>query len=216
MGLTLFRFLGSFLILLLPLNLAAETITGVVRTVNYGSHSFGLDQPPLVRVYINAGTKFKTSGGENNFRGLKVGDKVEVSAKSLKTNTYIAAKVRVTGHLDEKKDLASDAIQIKLNQRFLMGVSQTAVLEEAGKKPLKLRSTEFINTLCKDGYDCSGEGEVGMRLEVKKGGDKNEIILTSKNHRKPTKPVKVEVLGYEIQLVESGEDVVLLVVRHST
>jgi len=94
----------------------------------------------------------------------------------------------------------------------LIGVNQTAVVRDTSK-PLKLQTVEFINTLCKGGYDCGGEGEVGMRIKVSQAGEENEIILTSKNHRKPTSPVKVQLFGYEIQLIEAGEDVVMLVVR---
>lgn len=210
------KFLILLVLILFPAAAGAESLTGVVRTVNYGSHSFGLDQPPLIRVYVNSGTSFKTLDGSNSFKGLKEGDQATVSGKSTGPGTFIATKVQATGRIKEVKNLAADEIDIKLDQRFLLGVNQEASLKEGGKKTLTLHSTEFINTLCKDGYDCSGEGEVGMRLEVSGGGEKNEIILTSKNHRKPTSPVIVQLHGYEIQLVEAGEDVVLLVVRRAS
>ncbi len=209
-------FLSLFLLVAFIGAAHAETLTGVVRTVNYGSHSFGLDQPPLVRVYINAGTSFKTLDGSNTFKGLKEGDQAKVQGKSTGAGTFLATRVEATGNLQAVKDLAQDDIEIKLNQRFLMGVSQTASVRVGGKKALTLKSTEFINTLCKDGYDCGGDGEVGMRFDVSGSGEKNEILLTSKNHRKPTSPVKVQLHGYEIQLVEVGEDVVLLVVRQAS
>ncbi|MFO1464187.1 MAG: DUF5666 domain-containing protein [bacterium] len=192
--------------------LRAETLRGIVRNVNYGSHSFGLDVPPVTRVYITGGTRFSTVQGKATFQDIKEGDSVEVEGRSGGPGVFTATSVRSTGNLAPVKDLSSNEVNIELNQSFLLGVNQTAVLRDAAK-PLKLRSTEFINTLCKGGYDCGGEGEVGMRLKVSQGGEENEIILTSKNHRKPTSPVKVELFGYQIQLIEAGEDVVMLVVR---
>lgn len=209
-----FRWLLLFILIFFPLSLNAETLHGIIRNINYGSHSFGLDLPPLTRVYVNAGTRYKNPAG-NNFGAFKVGDEVKVEARTLNTGTYLATKMEATGHIGEVKDLASNNIKIKLDERFLMGVNQTADLKEGGKTRLELHSTEFINTLCK-GYDCGDRGEIGMRLEVKKGGDKSEIVLLSKNHRKPSSPVKVELYGYTIQLVEAGEDVVVLVVRPAT
>ncbi len=194
-------------------HVGAETQSGVIRNVNCGSHSFGLDVPPMLRVYTTEGTRFETPAG-NSCRDLKEGDRVEVELKPQKPGTAIASRVKVVGNLAPVKDLVSKEVEIKLNQSFLMGVNQSAALKDGGKLLLRLRSTEFINTLCKDGgYDCSGEGEVGMRFKVSAGGDDNEIVLLSKNARKPATPVTAELLGYVIQLMEAGEDVVILVVR---
>jgi hypothetical protein len=192
----------------------AETLTGIVRNVNYDtSKGFGLDVPPLVRVYVNSGTKYAGPGGGEGLRGIKDGDKVEVEAKAMQTGTYVATRVTKQGSVGQKvENLSSNTIQIKLNQSFVMGVSQKAEVTKDGKVMLTLSSKEFINTLCK-GYDCGDVGEVGMRMEVKSGGQSNEVLLTSKNARKPTTPVKVEVGDYEIELKEAGEDVVVLVVR---
>lgn len=196
----------------------AETLSGVVRNVNYeASKGFALDVPPLIRVYVNAGTKYEGPQASQGLRGIKDGDKVEVQGREMQQGTFIATRVTKQGSVGGKvKDLASDAIRIKLGQSFVMGVSQKAQVVKNGKTKLTLISKEFINTLCKDGYNCEGEGEVGMRMEVKGGGETNEILLTSKNHRKPVNPVIVELHGYEIQLKEAGEDVVLLVVREKS
>ncbi len=190
----------------------AETLSGIVRNINYGSHSFGLDVPPVTRVYVTGGTHFATSEGKAKFQDIKEGDRVEVEGRAGGPGVFTATNVTSSGNIAPVKDLATNQISIELNQSFLLGVNQTAVLKD-GKDTLKLQSTEFINTLCKGGYDCSGEGEVGMRLKASNGKEDNEIILTSKNHRKPTSPVKVQLFGYEIQLIEAGEDVVMLVVR---
>lgn len=191
----------------------AQATTGVIRSVNCGSHSFGLDQPPLIRVYTNGGTRFESSAGKGSCQDLKEGDQVEVDMRSTGSGTATASRVKVLGGAAPIKDLASNEISIKLDQSFLLGVSQTAALKDGDKTKLKIRSTEFINTLCKGGYDCGNEGEVGMRMRVSGGGDENEILLTSKNARKPVTPVKAELFGYTIQLIEAGEDVVMLVVR---
>ena len=199
---------------MIPGMLRADTLSGIVRNVNYEtSKGFGLDVPPLVRVYVNAGTKYGGPGGGEGLRGIKDGDKVEVEGKTLPTGTFLATRVTKQGSVGQKVDnLSSNTIQIKLNQSFVMGVSQRAEVTKDGKVMLTLNSKEFINTLCK-GYDCGDTGEVGMRMEVKGGGQSNEVLLTSKNSRKPTSPVKVELNGYEIELKEAGEDVVVLVVR---
>lgn len=200
-------------ILFCPASLWADTATGVIRSVNCGSHSFGFDQPPLIRVYTNAGTRFETSSGKAACQDLKEGDQVEVELRSTGTGTATASRVKVLGGAAPVKDLASNQVKIVLDQSFLLGVNQTAVLQEGGKNKLKIRSTEFVNTLCKGGYDCGGEGEVGMRMMVSGGGDENEVLLSAKNARKPVTPVKAELFGYTIQLIEAGEDVVMLVVR---
>jgi len=191
----------------------ADAATGIIRSVNCGSHSFGLDQPPLIRVYTTGGTRFESAGGKAICQDLKEGDQVEVELRSTGPGTATASRVKVQGGAAPVKDLASNQVKIQLDQSFLLGVNQTAVLQESGKNRLKIRSTEFINTLCKGGYDCGGEGEVGMRMMVSGGGDENEILLTSKNARKPVSPVKAELFGYTIQLIEAGEDVVMLTVR---
>jgi uncharacterized protein DUF5666 len=209
----LFKVIVLIAAIITPSILLAETQTGIIRNINCGSHSFGLDLPPVTRVYVNSGTKFESSSGPATCKDIKEGDRVEVDARRQGPGVEIAARVKILGNIAPLKNLASNEIDIKLNQSFVLGVSQTAVLKDGGK-PLKLRSTEFINTLCQ-GYDCGDVGEVGMRLKVSKGGDEEEVLLTSKNSRKPATPVKAEVLGYEIQLMEAGEDVVILVVRKS-
>ena len=201
------------LCLLLPFSLHAETLKGVIRNINCGSHSFGLDVPPMTRVYFNSGTHFETSGGGKTCKDVQEGDQATVSGHEQSAGVFLATQVTTSGNLAPVQDLASNEISIKLDQSFLLGVNQVATLKEGDKTKLRLRSTEFINTLCKDGYNCTGEGEVGMRMKVSGGGDENEILLTSKNARKPTTPVKAELFGYTVQLIEAGEDVVLLVVR---
>ncbi len=199
--------------LLIPLGARAETFSGVIRNVNCGSHSFGLDVPPITRVYFNSGTRFETASGGGTCREIQEGDKAEVEGRTQSPGVLLATRVKTLGNLAPMEDLTSNAIEIKLDQSFLMGVSQVAVIRDGAKTKLKIRTTEFINTLCKDGYDCSGEGEVGMRMQVSGGGEENAVLLTSKNARKPTTPVKAELFGYTIQLIEAGEDVVILVVR---
>ena len=167
----------------------------------------------MTRVYFNAGTRFETQGGGKSCKEVQEGDRATVSGREQGPGIFLANQVQTTSNLAPVKDLVSNEIAIQLDQSFLLGVSQVASIKESGKTKLKLRSTEFINTLCKDGYNCGSEGEVGMRMQVSGGGDENEILLTSKNARKPTTPVKAELFGYTVQLIEAGEDVVLLVVR---
>jgi len=190
----------------------AETQKGLVREVNCGSHSIGLDVPPLIRIYTTGGTRFESEGGKATCQDIKEGDHAEVDLKNTGPGTAIASRIKILKHLEPVKNLASNDIDIKLNQSFLMGVSQTATLQDEGKEKLKIQSTEFINTLC-NAYDCGNEGEAGMRFKVTQGGKTEEALLTSKNERKPVKPVQVELFGYTIQLIETGEDVVMLVVR---
>ena len=192
----------------------AETLNGVVRNVNHGSHSFGLDVPPMTRVYVTGGTSFEAFGEKSTFKDLKEGDRAEVQGRSSGPGVFQATKVSVSANLEVVKEMGANEVSILPGQNFILGVNQVAVMREEGKDILKIRSIEFINTLCKGGYDCSGEGEVGMRMKVSRGGKgEDEIILTSKNHRKPTSPVKVQLGEFEIQLMEAGEDVVSLVVR---
>jgi len=197
--------------------LRAETLTGVVRNVNSGSHSFGLDIPPVTRVYVTGGTHFEApDGSKSSLKDLKEGDQVETEGKSGGPGIFTARSVKVTGNLEPVKEMGSAEVSILPGQNFILGMNQTAVLREEGKVVLSLRSLEFINTLCKNGgYDCSGEGEVGMKIKVSHGKDQSEIVLTAKNHRRPTSPEKVNLYGFEIQLMEAGEDVVSLVVRKS-
>ncbi len=209
------RFLSFFSILFAASALHAETLRGIVRNVNYGSHSFGLDVPPMVRVYVTGATQFEAFGEKSTFKDLKEGDRAEVEGKSGGLGVFTAKSVKVSANLETVKSLSSSEISILPGQSFLMGVNQVAVMRDEGKEVLKIRTLEFINTLCKGGYDCGGDGEVGMRLKVSGKGGENEVILTSKGGRKPTSPVKVELFGHEIQLIEAGEDVVMLVVRRS-
>jgi hypothetical protein len=111
------------------------------------------------------------------------------------------------------KDLDENEVSIQPDQRFLLGVGQTALLKDGKKVALKIKAVDFINTFCKQGYDCTGEGEVGMRLKIQRAGKASEILLTSKDGRKPINPVKVSLFNYEFQLVEAGEDVVVMMVR---
>lgn len=212
---TVFRALPALLALVLfTPALRAETLSGVIRNVNHSSHSFGLDVPPMTRVYVNGGTSFEAFGEKSSLADLKEGDRAEVEGKSGGPGVFHAKSVKVSANLEPVKALNANEISILPGQSFLIGVNQVAVMRDEGKDVLKIRSIEFINTLCKGGFDCSGEGEVGMKFKVSRGGKgEDEIILTSKNHRKPTSPVKVQLGDFEIQLMEAGEDVVSLVVR---
>src|SRR3990167_2691408 len=85
--------------------ICAHAETGVVRNINCGSHSFGLDVPPLIRVYINAGTRFESGSCQD----VKEGDKVEVEMRSTGPGTAIASRVKVVGHQGETvQQLASN------------------------------------------------------------------------------------------------------------
>src|SRR5262249_10579175 len=144
--------------LFFPALLCAETLSGVVRNVNHGSHSFGLDVPPMTRVYVTGGTRFEApGGGKGSFQALKEGDQVETEGKSGGPGVFTASSVKITGNLEPVNEMKSAEVSILPGQNFILGVNQTAVLREEGKIVLSLRSTEFINTLCKNGgYDCSG------------------------------------------------------------
>ncbi len=193
-------------------NVHAETLTGVVRSViHQKSKSFSLDMPPTVRVYVNSATQFEAVQGRASFEEVREGSNLEVEAKPQNSGTYIATRIKILGEL---KPISSDdkKFDVKLNQSFFIKVGQQAVVTDSSK-PLKIQALRFINTLCREGAVCEGEGDVGMRMKVFYNGDKDEIMLTSKDSRKPYNPIKVEILGHELQLIESGEDVILMVVR---
>ncbi|MCB1215068.1 MAG: hypothetical protein KDK66_06275 [Deltaproteobacteria bacterium] len=194
---------------LLPFSVEAKTLEGVIRNINVdSSKGFGLDVPPLIRVYTNANTKFKKTSLEE----LKIGDRVVVKGEEGQTGTFLASSVKIIGHLEEKRNLDKSGIKIKLEQSFLMRQGQSASLDEKGKPSLHLKAKSFINTLC-NGRDCSGDGYVGMHMEVTSDGQSQEVFLRSKGQRKPISPVYLDIGTYRIQLIETGEDVVLLVVR---
>ncbi len=197
--------------LLGSLQVHGEEFKGIIHDINPKSHSMGLDVPPLIRIYVNSGTSYQNKSA---FAEFKKGDRIVVKVSKMPNGTYIANKVSFLEHFEEKVVLDKNRIQIKDGQRFLLGVGQTAVLTKNNKAELEIFSKEFVNTFCKDGgFDCAGTGDIGMRLEVSKNGEKNEILLTSQETRKPLQPVIAEIHGYRIQLIEVGEDVVLLLVR---
>ncbi len=103
----------------------------------------------------------------------------------------------------------SSELNVDLNQNFLLEVNQKALVKGEG---LGISAIEVIDDLCKDGLKCD-EGSMSIRLVVSKGNEKKEILLTTKDSRKPSNPVISEVLGYKIQLLEMGESAAMLVVR---
>ncbi|MCP5467713.1 MAG: hypothetical protein H7A32_00400 [Deltaproteobacteria bacterium] len=209
---TLITFIFSAFFLLINISsLSAEEFKGVVHDISVQSSSLSVDVPPLLRIYVNSGTNYQK---KSSFTEFKKGDRVIVEATQRSNGTYLAKKIIFVEHLEQKMVLDKDTIEIKDGQRFLLGVGQKAVLKKNGKIDLEIFSKEFINTFCKDGgFDCAGTGDIGMRLEVNHNGEKSEILLTSQETRKPLQPVIAEVHSYMIQLIEVGEDVVLLLVR---
>lgn len=203
----------TLVFLTVAVGLRAESLQGVVRSVEPSSKSLSIDLPPLTRVYVNAGTRFERGGKKIGYGELKSGDEVKIEASAQNNNTFIAQRVEVLKRMGEVQNLTQNEIAIQPGQRFLLGVGQTASLKSGGQGELKLFAKEFVNTLCKEGFDCGGAGDIGMLVEASRGGEKSEIMLVSQEHRKPLQPVVVEIFGHRVQLIEVGEDVVALTVR---
>lgn len=200
-------------LLLSSVSLLAEDLTGTIRDINHASHSFGLEASVIYRVYVNAGTHYETGRDEIGFQGVRQGDRIQLQAVRQANGTLVAKEIKVLENLTPVQDLVQNNIDAKLGQRFLLGVGQMAHIRKNKEILLQIQAVNFINTLCKQGYDCKGEGAVGMQLKVSQGPEVQEILLTSRGQRKPLYPVVMELFNYKVSLIEAGEDVVLLVVE---
>lgn len=202
------KFFVFFAFLFISNQLCAESLTGVVKNKLSSGRSFALDLPPVIRVYLTSSTLF--SQGDRN--SLNVGDKVTVEGERSSNGLFMAKSITVQKGSLPSQDLVHHEKEIQFGQDFLLGVSQTVFVKDKNKT-LKLKGLDFINSMCRDGYDCVNEGEVGMQIEVTLGSKKQVIELISLNTRKPVEPIKVKVFGYKIFLNECGEDIVSLNVR---
>lgn len=192
-------------LLLMPAALQAAEIKGYVRSVNYEGHSFSVDVPPLQRVWVSPATAFDSGKGYEAFKNLKEGDYVSVEG-SLQSNQVFNSRIVKALQSPDKK---GEGLLVDLNQSFLLEVNQKAELKNEG---LSILGVEVFDDLCKQGLNCE-EGTLSIRLVVSKGGQKKDILLSSKDGRKPVKPVSMEVLGYKIELIEMGESSAMLTVR---
>lgn len=200
-----------FLIILLSLIsfvLQAVEIQGYVRSVNYEGHSFSVDTPPLQRVWVFPTTNFDSGTGYKGFKSIKEKDYVSVNG-SLQKNGLLSAKtvklIKPTQNSKNKSELYID-----LNQSFTLEIKQKAKINGEN---LNLKVIEMIDTLCKEGLNCAGEGGVGIRILISNNKEKKDILLLSPGGRKPAKPIQVEALGYRVELIEIGEFSAVLSVR---
>lgn len=184
----------------------ATEVKGYVRSVNYEGHSFSVDVPPLQRVWVFPSTKFDAGLGYEAFKSIKEGDYVAVQGSVQSNGLFTAKEVRLVKMAPPK----TGEMNVDLNQTFMLEVNQKARVKG---EEVVLEGIEMYDTLCKEGLNCEGEGSIGMKVRVSKGGDKKEILLTSQGSRKPVKPVGVDALGYRVEMVEAGESAAVLVVR---
>lgn len=195
-----------FLFLFLsPFVAQAAELKGYVRSVNYEGHSFSLDVPPLQRIWVSPATSFDSGKGYEAFKNLKEGTYVSVQGTSQSNQVMRAEVVK---SLQAPLESAKGTI-VDLNQSFLIEVNQKAKVKD---EDLEILAVEVFDDLCQQGLDCES-GSMSIRLVVNKGREKKDILLTSKEGRKPVKPVVSEVLGYKIELIEMGESAAMLVVR---
>ncbi len=195
----------STLLLLSPWLAQAAEIKGYVRNVNHEGHSFSLDVPPLQRIWVSPATSFDSGKGYEAFKNLKEGTYVSVQGTSQSNQVMRAEVVK---SLQAPLESAKGTI-VDLNQSFLIEVNQKAKVKD---EDLEILAVEVFDDLCQQGLDCES-GSMSIRLVVNKGREKKDILLTSKEGRKPVKPVVSEVLGYKIELIEMGESAAMLVVR---
>lgn len=198
-------FLLVFVLLTTPLQ--AASIQGYVRSVNHEGHSFSVDLPPLQRVWVSPATQFESGKGYEAFRSIQEGDRVIVEGNLQGNGVFAAHTVK---KLQPSPPSKGSMLTVELNQSFLLEVNQKAKLKNS---ELTLQGIEMVDTLCKEGLNCEGEGSIGMRIHVQKGGQKKDLLLSSPGGRKPVHPVVLEALGYQIELIEVGESVAMLVLR---
>lgn len=196
--------LGIFLSISGLTTVFAKSYQGYVRSVHSNGRNFSIFTDQLFRVqYVGLGKA-----------GVQEGDEILIDAELQSNGILIAKSIQ---HLQTGKSKnynpAAHEIQVQLGQEFVLAVAQTATLVD-GKNQLVLFGKDFINTLCKDGYECDQPGVVGMMIEVSQGSKKKQIELVSNNGRKPVDPVIVKIFDYKIQLRECGEDVVSLTLLH--
>ena len=189
----------------MPAALQAAEIKGYVRSVNYEGHSFSLDIPPLQRVWVSPATQFDSGKGYEAFKSLKEGDYVSVEGSHQSNQVFNSRLVKSLQSPDKK----GEGLLVDLNQSFLLEVNQKAVVKN---EDLSILGVEVFDDLCKQGLNCE-EGTLSIRLVVSKDGQKKDILLSSKDGRKPVKPVSMEALGYKIELIEMGESSAMLSVR---
>jgi len=198
--------IGIFLIFLLFPSLSwGDELQGSVRNINYEGHSFSVDGPPLQRVRVSPATRFDAGSGYGAFRAVKEGDLVSVTGSSQANQIFQAQSVKILKGAEAK----AGGLEVDLNQSFLLEVNQKAKLKGGD---LEILGVEVFDDLCKEGLNCE-EGAMSIRLVVTRGKEKKDLLLTTKEGRKPLKPVSMEALGYRIELIEMGESAALLVVR---
>ncbi|GEM_PF-5941552 len=194
-----------FFIFLFSTSLQASEIKGYVRSVNYEGHSFSLDVPPLQRVWVSPATRFDSGAGYGAFRSLKEGDYASIEGALQSNQIFNAQTVKLLKNGENK----GSEISVDLNQTFLLEVNQKANVKGEN---LSLLGVEVFDDLCKDGMNCD-EGSMSFRMVMVRGKEKKDILLKTREGRKPIKPIVSEALGYKIELIEIGESAALLVVR---
>lgn len=186
----------------------ATEVQGYVRSVNYEGHSFSVDVPPLQRVWVFPTTKFDAGSGYEGFKSIKENDYVSVDGLLQKNGLFTAKVVKLTQPTQDRSNKSE--IGININQKFTLEVNQKVRINGEN---LTLKGIEMIDTLCKEGLDCEGEGSIGIRVLVSGSKGKKDLLLSSSGGRKPVTPVKLEALGYIFELIEVGESSAVLVVR---
>ncbi len=193
-----------FLSLSISSSVFAKSYQGFIRSVHANGRNFSIFTDQLYRVqYVGAGKP-----------GLQEGDEVQLEGELQSNGILIAKSIqRLQTGKTKSYNPTTHEIQVQLGQEFILAVAQTAILVDGSKK-LVFFGKDFINTLCKDGYECDQPGVVGMMIEASQGSKTKQIELVSNNGRKPVDPVIVKIFDYKIQLRECGEDVVSLTVFH--
>lgn len=186
----------------------AAEIQGYVRSVNYEGHSFSVDVPPLQRVWVFPNTNFDSGTGYEGFKSIKEKDYVSVDGSLQKNGLFTAKTVKLVKPIQNSKNKSE--LNVDLNQTFTLEVNQKAKINGEN---LNLKAIEMVDTLCKDGLNCEGEGSIGIRILVSNNKGKKDILLSSSGGRKPAKPIQMEALGYQIELIELGESAAVLAVR---
>ena len=203
------KFLGLSLFLVLSffsLPSEAKEMEGFVRTVNYGGHSFSVDGPPLQRVWVLPSTQFDSGAGYEGFEKVKEGDRVRVQGDLQSNGLLVAKKVSLLATPPEKEE----GKMVELGRTFLLEENQKVQVKGEN---LTLKGMGIIDDYCKQGRYCEGEGTISFRVKLTQGGKSQEILLSSQGGRKPVVPIKKEVMGYRLELIEVGENSASLVVR---
>ncbi len=197
---------GFILSFLYCSSVSALEIKGYVRSVNHEGHSFSVDVPPLQRVWVYPSAKFDSESGYAGFKQIQDDDYVSVEGTLHSNGLLVAKKV----HLLKRTEMKGKELNVDLNQRFNLEVNQKAKISQEN---LTVSALEILDNFCQEGLKCGGEGSLSIRLEISKGGKKEEILLSTRGERKPTAPVQVEIFGYKVELIEMGESVAVLAIR---